>query len=85
LSLVGDAIYTVLTQACGDTSGFYSVDVSDPHHPLMRQMLLSNTDTARIWRNHYRKKRADLWVERRRQIRPYRARLLKQCCGCLDA
>ena len=50
LNLVGDTIYTVLTQGCGGgTSGFYSVDVRDPHRPLIREMLLSNTDTAGIW------------------------------------
>jgi len=50
LNFVDDTIYTVLTQGCGGgTSGFYSVDVRDPHRPLIRQMLLSNTDTAGIW------------------------------------
>ena len=50
LNLVHDNVYTVLTQGCGGgISGFYSVNVRDPHHPLIRQMLLSNTDTAGIW------------------------------------
>lgn len=50
LNLVDGVLYTVLTQGCGGgLSGFYSVDVRDRHHPLIRQMLLSNTDTAGIW------------------------------------
>jgi outer membrane protein assembly factor BamB len=50
LNLVDGTIYTVLTQGCGGAiSGFYSVDVRSRHHPLLRQMLLSNTDTAGIW------------------------------------
>lgn len=50
LNLVGDVLYTVLAQGCGDgLSGFYSVDVRDRHHPVIHQMLLSNTNTAGIW------------------------------------
>jgi hypothetical protein len=50
LNLVDGVLYTVLTQGCGaGLSGFYSVDIRDRHHPLIRQMLLSNTDTAGIW------------------------------------
>jgi outer membrane protein assembly factor BamB len=50
LNLVDGTIYTVLTQGCGGgISGFYSVNIRDPHRPLIRQMLLSNTDTAGIW------------------------------------
>lgn len=50
LNLVDGTIYTVLTQGCGGgLSGFYSVDVGDRHRPLIRQLLLSNTDTAGIW------------------------------------
>ncbi len=50
LNLVDGTIYTVLAQGCGNgTSGFYAVDAKDAHHPVMRQMLLSNTNTAGIW------------------------------------
>jgi outer membrane protein assembly factor BamB len=50
LNFVDGTVYTVLTQGCGGgISGFYSVDVRDQHHPLIRQMLLSNSDTAGMW------------------------------------
>jgi outer membrane protein assembly factor BamB len=50
LNLVNGILYTVLTQGCGGgISGFYSVDVRSRHHPVIHQMLLSNTDTAGIW------------------------------------
>ncbi|HVW87392.1 MAG TPA: PQQ-binding-like beta-propeller repeat protein, partial [Bryobacteraceae bacterium] len=50
LNLVNGVVYTVLTQGCGGAlSGFYSIDVHDRHHPTVRQMLLSNTNTAGIW------------------------------------
>src|SRR6266542_631054 len=50
LSLVDGVIYTTLAQGCGSgISGFYSVDVRDRHHPIVRQMLLSNTNTGGIW------------------------------------
>ena len=50
LNLVGDTIYTVLAQGCGGAlSGFYSMDIRDPHHTVIRQMLLSNTNTGGIW------------------------------------
>jgi outer membrane protein assembly factor BamB len=50
LNLVDGVIYTTLAQGCGAAlSGFYAVDVRDPHRPAIRQMLLSNTNTAGIW------------------------------------
>jgi outer membrane protein assembly factor BamB len=50
LNLVGDTIYTTLAQGCGGgLSGFYSIDVQNRHHPVVRQLLLSNTNTAGIW------------------------------------
>jgi outer membrane protein assembly factor BamB len=50
LNLVDGVIYTTLAQGCGNgLSGFYAVDVHNPHHPLVRQLLLSNTNTAGIW------------------------------------
>ena len=50
LNLVGNTIYTTLAQGCGGSlSGFYSIDVSDRHRPLVRQLLLSNTTTGGIW------------------------------------
>ena len=50
LNLVDGVIYTTLAQGCGTgVSGVYSIDVRDPHRPIIRQMLLSNTDTAGIW------------------------------------
>lgn len=50
LNVVNGVVYTVLTQGCGGgVSGFYSADVRDPHHPVIHQMLLSNTDTAGMW------------------------------------
>lgn len=50
LNLVDGVIYTTLAQGCGGgISGFYSIDVHDRHRPVVRQMLLSNTNTAGIW------------------------------------
>src|SRR5947207_4418854 len=50
LNLVDGVLYTTLAQGCGNgLSGFYSVDVRNAHRPLVRQMLLSNTNTAGIW------------------------------------
>ena len=50
LNLSHGFIYTVLSQGCGNgLSGFYSIDIRDAHHPVVRQMLLSNTDTAGMW------------------------------------
>jgi outer membrane protein assembly factor BamB len=50
LNLVDGILYTVLAQGCGGgLSGFYSVDIRDRHHPVVRQMLLSNTNTAGMW------------------------------------
>ena len=50
LSLVDGVIYTTLSQGCGaGLSGFYGVDVRDRHHPVMHELLLSNTDTAGMW------------------------------------
>ena len=50
MNLVDGRIYTVLSQGCGNgLSGFYSVDVRDPSHPVIHQLLLSRTNTAGIW------------------------------------
>ena len=50
LNLVGNTIHTTLAQGCGGAlSGFYSMDISDRHRPVVRQMLLSNTNTGGIW------------------------------------
>jgi outer membrane protein assembly factor BamB len=50
LNLVNGVVYTVLSQGCGaGLSGFYGIDVRDRHHPVVRQLLLSNSDTAGIW------------------------------------
>jgi len=50
LNLVDGVVYTTLAQGCGNgLSGVYAVDVRDAHRPVIRQMLLSNTDTAGIW------------------------------------
>lgn len=50
LNLSKGVIYTALSQGCGNgLSGFYSIDVRDPHHPVIHQMLLSTTNTAGIW------------------------------------
>ena len=50
LNIVDGIIYTSLSQGCGDgASGFYSMDVSNPRHPLVRRLLLSSTDSAGIW------------------------------------
>ncbi len=50
LSLVDGKVYTTLSQGCGNgISGFYSIDVRDPHRPVIEQGLLSNTNTAGIW------------------------------------
>ncbi len=50
LNLAGDTIYTTLAQGCGGgLSGFYSMDIGDRHHPVVRQLLLSNTTTGGVW------------------------------------
>ena len=50
LNLVDGRIYTTLSQGCGNgLSGFYSIDIRNPHHPVIQQGLLSNTNTAGIW------------------------------------
>jgi len=50
LSLVNGVVYTTLSQGCGaGLSGLYGVDVRDRHHPVVYQLLLSNSDTAGIW------------------------------------
>lgn len=50
LNLIDGIVYTTLTQGCGGgLSGFYSMDVKSTHHPSVRQLLLSTTDTAGIW------------------------------------
>jgi outer membrane protein assembly factor BamB len=50
LSLVDGKVYTTLSQGCGNgISGFYSIDVRDPHRPVIEQGLISNTNTAGIW------------------------------------
>ncbi len=50
LNLSGSTIYTTLTQGCGGAlSGIYSIDISDPHRPVIREALFSNTDTAGLW------------------------------------
>jgi outer membrane protein assembly factor BamB len=50
LSLVDGKVYTTLSQGCGNgLSGFYSLDVRDPHRPVIEQGLLSTTNTAGIW------------------------------------
>jgi len=50
LNLVDGIVYTSMTQGCGNApSGFYSIDVRDPHRPLIRMLVLSNTDLAGIW------------------------------------
>lgn len=50
LNILDGVVYTALSQGCGNgLSGFYSIDVRDRHHPVVRQMLLSNTNTAGIW------------------------------------
>jgi PQQ-like domain len=50
LNLGDGVIYTVLSQGCGaGLSGFYSVDIRNAHRPILRQLLLSNTNTAGLW------------------------------------
>ena len=50
LNLANGKVYTTLSQGCGNgISGFYSIDVTDRHHPVIEQGLLSNTNTAGIW------------------------------------
>ena len=50
LNMVNGSVYTTLSQGCGaGLSGFYGVDVRDRHHPVVHQLLLSNSDTAGIW------------------------------------
>jgi len=50
LNLIDGVVYTTLAQGCGDgISGIYSIEVSDPQRPLIRELLLSRTDTAGLW------------------------------------
>ena len=49
LNLFDGAVYTVLSPGCGRSRPFYSIEIGDSHRPLIRQMLLSNTDTAGVW------------------------------------
>ena len=50
LSLVDGVVYTTLAQGCGDgISGFYSIDINDPQRPVIRELLLSRSDTAGLW------------------------------------
>jgi outer membrane protein assembly factor BamB len=50
LNLVNGVVYTTLSQGCGaGLSGFYGIDVRDRHHPVVHQLLLSNSDTAGLW------------------------------------
>ena len=50
LNLVGNRVYTTLAQGCGGSlSGFYSMDISERHQPVVRQLLLSNTNTGGVW------------------------------------
>lgn len=50
LNLVDDKIFTTLAQGCGAAlSGIYSIDIKNPHHPVVRQALFSNTNTAGLW------------------------------------
>jgi outer membrane protein assembly factor BamB len=50
LNLVDGVLYTTLAQGCGGgLSGVYAIDIRDRHRPTIRQMLLSNTNTAGIW------------------------------------
>jgi outer membrane protein assembly factor BamB len=50
LNLVNGVVYTALSQGCGaGLSGFYGIDIRDRHHPVVHQLLLSNSDTAGIW------------------------------------
>ena len=88
LNLVGDTIYTVLAQGCGGAlSGFYSMDVRDPHHTVVRQMLLSNTNTAGIWGRGgpVIGANARLRFHRRRPLRSHRGRLFQQRRFCLPS
>lgn len=82
LNLVGNTIYTTLAQGCGGSlSGFYSIDVSDRHRPLVRQLLLSNTTTGGILgprRAGHREERPGLRIDRRRAVRPARGGLFQQ-------
>src|SRR3989442_1281413 len=50
LNIVDGIVYTSLAQNCGDgASGFYSMDIGNPHRPLVRRLLLSSTDSGGIW------------------------------------
>jgi outer membrane protein assembly factor BamB len=50
LNMANGVVYTSLSQGCGaGLSGIYGVDVRDRHHPVIHQLLLSNSDTAGIW------------------------------------
>jgi outer membrane protein assembly factor BamB len=50
LNLIGDTLYTSLAQGCGGAlSGFYSINIREPHRPVIRQLLLSNTTTGGVW------------------------------------
>ncbi len=83
LNLVDGILYTVLAQGCGNgLSGFYSVDIRDPHRPLIRQLLLSNTNTAGMsgpGRPDHRNQQTRIWLNRRWQVQSSGRRLFQHC------
>jgi outer membrane protein assembly factor BamB len=50
LNIVDGTVYTTVSLGCGNgRSGVYAAKIRDPLHPVVREVLLSNTYTAGIW------------------------------------
>lgn len=50
LNLVGGVIYTSISQGCGGAqSGIYSMDIRNPMHPVIRDLLLARGFGAGVW------------------------------------
>lgn len=50
LNLFHGVIYTSISQGCGGAqSGIYAMDVRRPHHPVIRDLLVSDRGGAGIW------------------------------------
>ncbi len=50
LNLVDNVLYTSISQGCGGAeSGIYSVDITEPHHPVLRHLFVSKGGGAGVW------------------------------------
>jgi outer membrane protein assembly factor BamB len=50
LTVIDGVVYTTVSLGCGNgRAGLYTMDVKDPHHPVMNQVLLSDGYASGIW------------------------------------